>query len=129
MPHYFGIKTAAKQMDDPPHIPKPEPPKLPEAVKGRLDKVVESLGEVLPGQSMPMRLIEEHEDLEGKTIQAHMRGVYRFDEKNTKEACQKEIEDKLVDMEWYEIEYHKCNHSEKGNQPCEASEVVSVKES
>ena len=129
MTHAFEILTATEQMENPPRVPTPEPPTIPSVVPERIREVFDGLQEVLPEQSMPMRLIEEHEE-EGVIIPAHMRGLYRASTTDTKEKCIEDIEEKLEDLEWYKIRYHQCRHDVEGkgrNKPCDPWQIEKEK--
>ena len=124
MPHAIRITTDVNQKENPSTVPKPEPPALKDVLPERLDLVKEKLTEQLPEQARPMQEVAEHEDEQGNIIPAHMKGLYRFDEKDDKRVCLDEVEKKLADVKWYRVEYHKCRHSADGNNaPCDSWEV------
>ena len=117
MLHAIRIKTDIKQMDNPPARPTPEPPSIPGVLPDRVGEVMNDLQERLPEQAEPIHEIAEHEDVNGNIIPAHTRGLYRFAETDNKAEIIDKLEKKLLDIEWYRIEYHSCGH-DGNNSPC-----------
>lgn len=107
--HAIILVSGVDQRTDPPTVPTPEPPSLPDVVPGRIqENVLANFNEVLDGQNYPAT----HLRADGSLGQPeHLRALHRFDASEGKTALLDAFEDGVAaDIEWYELRYHECDH-------------------
>ena len=129
MNYAIEVRCKNEQMKNPPKVPKPEPPSLPDAVKGRMENTADKFEEVLPEQAVFGQLIAtsqgeilrsafnvKRQVVGTKTVQEE-EGEYEVEVDN-KEDILDEVEEMLADIEAYEVRCHACYHDEQSRRPC-----------
>lgn len=107
--HAIQVVTATEQQQNPETVPEPAPPSIPTVLPDRVDQAKSGFQERLPEQA---QAVEEIPD------PPHMRCLYRFDESEDLASIVGSIEQKLADLQWYEIRFHQCAHDESERKPC-----------
>jgi hypothetical protein len=111
--HAFLVVGAAEQQDNPPSVPTPEPPSIPSVMPDRVDDALSSVSRVLSGGDR-----DKHNSPDPEAFDVeHVRHIRRVDSSADKAAVLDALENKVVDLKWYDIRYHRCSNDEQGDCP------------
>jgi hypothetical protein len=107
MTHAIRIKTATSQASNPGNVPSPGPPEFVDSLIE--DRIQQNLlgphSEVLSGQA------QDATEVNGPETTAHYRALRHLDSAEDKTTVLDAAEDSVAaDAEWYQIEYHQCDH-------------------
>lgn len=127
MAHAFEIVMAPEQASNPPSVPKPEPPALPNVVPDRVQShVLDVFSEVLADEASPLSVSPTGDAVPSPE---HILGRRRFADDEDPTSIAEALRDGVaIDADWFEIRYHKCTHdaADAAEQSCPADWSVAT---